>query len=166
MSLGQKGTLRRGGGIFISPGPHTRSARQGILQATVRPSCMPLPDAGGWDHVCGYGLLDLESLLVPPTPSTADLWVAKGLEDTGTEPFVAETFWDSTALVLEDSAGQSLDPALVATGEATPARLRCGLRIAARVLRVTSSWPLGGRRSVPCIRCRGPKSAAAHGRRL
>ena len=69
--------------------------RQAILQATVRTPGMPPPEPDGWDSACGYGLLDLNLLLAPPAPVTADLWLPKVSGDTGTEPFVAETFWES-----------------------------------------------------------------------
>ena len=128
--------------------------RQSILRATVRKPEMPEPDLAGWDGACGYGLLDVAALLAPSAPVGADLWLPKTPGDTGTEPFVAWTFWDSPALVLEDSAGQSLDPAAVASGEATPARLR--VRVAnrgatsARDVIVAAWWaPLGAAHPLP-----------------
>jgi hypothetical protein len=130
--------------------------RQAILQATVRPPGMPQADADNWDPACGHGLLDLNALLSPPMPAGADVWLSKGTADSGTEPFVAETFWNSPALVLENAAGQQLDPIQVATGEATPVRLR--VRVAnrgassARDVVVAVWWaPMGAIHPLPSL---------------
>jgi hypothetical protein len=128
--------------------------RQAILQSAVRTSGMPAPDPDGWDSACGFGLLDIKSLFSPQTPVAADLWLPKARGDTGSEPFVAETFWDSSALMLEDAAGRALDPVGVAVGELTPARLR--VRVANRGARsardvVMTAWwaPLGATHPLP-----------------
>ena len=103
--------------------------RHAILQATVRKPAMPRLDEGEtWDNACGYGLLDIDMLLAPPAPAGADLWMSKTVEDTGAEPYVAETFWSSPSIQLEDAAGQALDADLVATGRAAPSRVRVRVR--------------------------------------
>src|SRR5262249_15234649 len=98
--------------------------RQAILQATVRTSDMPHPDPQNGNMARGCGRLVRDALFSPPPPVPADLWLKKARDDSGTELFVAPTFWDSPVLVLEDAAGRALDDPLVAAGRATPARLR------------------------------------------
>jgi hypothetical protein len=83
---------------------------------------MPEPD--GWDRACGYGTLDFDRLLAPPVPLQADVFLAKAVQDSGIEPFVAERFWHSPAIVLEDRNGAALDPDRVATGEIAASQIR------------------------------------------
>ena len=100
--------------------------RQAIVQAAARPADpnWPAGDAESWDPAHGHGLLDLDRLLDPPVPAGADLWIRKAAADTGAEPFVAARFWDSPALVLEDAAGEALDPIQVASGQRAAMRVR------------------------------------------
>jgi len=131
--------------------------RQAILQATVpTTSAMGRSDDDRWDNACGYGMLnhDLTTMLSPPIPSVPDVWLPKAPGDTGREPFVAWTFWDSPALTLEDSAGNQLDPAGGAAGHATPSkvRIRVGNRGAssARDVALSAWWaPLGATHPLP-----------------
>jgi subtilisin family serine protease len=114
--------------------------RHAILQATVRKPSMPMPGEGDmWDNACGYGLLCIDTLLAPPDPAGADLWMSKSVKDTGAEPYVAETFWNSPSMQLEDAAGQTLDPGSVATGRAKPSRLRVQVRNRGRGLANSAS---------------------------
>jgi Subtilase family len=113
--------------------------RQAILGATVRVPNMPAAGPGGWEPVCGHGLLRPGAVQPPPpvgarrlprSPKGPDLWLARSPEDEGEEPFVAWRFWDSPALVLLDNRGEPLDPVrvAVAAGEAEPAALRLRVR--------------------------------------
>jgi hypothetical protein len=109
--------------------------RHAILQATVRKPSMPVLGEGEtWDNACGYGLLCIDTLLAPPDPAGADLLVSKSVNDTGAEPYVAETFWNSPSIQLEDAGGQALDPRLVAIGRAKPSHLRVQVRNRGRSL--------------------------------
>jgi len=128
--------------------------RQAILQATERKPEMGDPDPTGWDSACGYGLLNVNALLVPPKPATTDVWLPKAQADIGTEPYVAWTFWDSPALMLEDAAGNQLEPIAVATGAAQPEKLRVRITnrgaSAAREVIVRSWWArLGAMHPLP-----------------
>jgi hypothetical protein len=84
----------------------------------------PQPGDDGWDPACGFGLLDLNALVAPPASRDADAWIPAAPGDRGDEPFVAATFWESPAILLEDDDGRRLDPTSVAAGDGTPTRLR------------------------------------------
>lgn len=139
---------------LFGPAATWADIRQGILQATAPGAAMGLSDHNGWNSACGFGRFGLTAMLSPSIPSVPDVWLPKAPGDTGREPFVAWTFWDSPALTLQDSAGNQLDPAAVAAGQATPTKLR--VRLANRGpssssdVIVTTWWaPLGAMHPLP-----------------
>ena len=111
--------------VFARAGPWASwsDVRQILLESARRDPSMPPPGIDGWDKACGYGLLDTDALF-PRAPPLVDVWLAKAPDDTGFEPYVAQAFWNSPALVLQDAAGAPLDPTAVALGTADAVQVR------------------------------------------